>query len=402
MTDLFDLTDEELEKEFHKAKQELENQEGMEEFSSEEETPVDDSESEQPETGITGDQEEDSSEVDDGMEQPGEDSNHDSEQEDSEEDSKEQDSETLETGTPDNADTETKEEDAGSEEESKETPAEGTDKIKVRADGQDFEFSPEEALEKFPQVFSQAMGFTRKMQAIKPWKRSIDAMEQANMTHEDVNLMIDVLKGDKDAIVEVLKRNEINILDLDVDEAKYTPKNYGRDEEAIVLDEVIQEIGRDYEFTTTQDILTRQWDEQSVSVLAKQPELIKALHEDVKSGTFAQVAPIASKLKVYDGGRRSDLEYYKDAAIQYVKQHQQYQQQQQPLQQPLHQQVEEPDDRIKAAKQAEASRKSAKAASTKRKAATLSKNRADKPKVVDYLNASDEEFEEWYREVMDR
>ena len=400
MTDLFDLTDEELEVQFRQAKEELASQEEMEEFSSEEDTPIDDSVNEDPEEGIVGDQEEvGTSEDDDGLEHPEEDSNHDLEQEDSEEASEEQDPKTLETDTPGNADTESKEKEASSEEASKEIPAKSAEKIKARADGQDFEFSPEEALEKFPKVFSQAMSFTKKMQTLKPWKRSIDAMEQANISHEDVNLMIDVLKGDKDAIAEVLKKNEINILDLDVDEAKYTPNDYGRDEEAIILDEVISEISGDSEFNVTQDVLTRQWDEQSVGVLAKQPELIRALHEDVQTGTFAQVAPIASKLKVYDGGKRSDLDYYKDAAIQYVKQ----QQQQKVLQQqPLQQLVEAPNERIEAAKQAEASRKATKTAAAKRKAAAPTRNKAGKPKAIDYLDDSDEAFDEWYREVMDR
>ena len=400
MADLFDLTDEELEAQFRKAVEETSAQEEMKEFSLEEDAPIDDSVNENPEEGIVGDQEEvDTSDGNDGLEQPEEDSDHDLKQEDSEEPSEEQDPKTLDTDTPGNADTEDKGEEASSEESPKETSAESTKKIKAKVDGQDFEFSPDEALEKFPQVFSQAMHFTKKMQAIKPWKRSIDAMEQANMSHEDVNLMIDVLKGDKDAIAEVLKKNKINILDLDVDEAKYTPNDYGRDEEAIILDEVIQEISGDSEFGITQDVLTRQWDEQSVGVLVKQPELIKALHEDIVTGTFAQVAPIASKLKVYDGGKRSDLDYYKDAAIQYVK----TQQQQNVIQQePLQQLVEAPDERIKAAKQAEAARKATRTAATKRKAAAPTRSKAGKSTTIDYLDDSDEAFDAWYREVMDR
>jgi chemotaxis protein histidine kinase CheA len=88
-------------------------------------------------------------------------------------------------------------------EKDKEQPAQS---YKFKANGKDYDFSTDEIVDQFPKIFGQAMDYTKKMQAIKPWRKTIDAIEGAKLNHDDINLMIDVLKGDKTAITEVLKR----------------------------------------------------------------------------------------------------------------------------------------------------------------------------------------------------
>ena len=77
---------------------------------------------------------------------------------------------------------------------------------KFKANGKEYEFTEDEIKAQFPKIFGQAMDYTKKMQAIKPWRKTIDAIEQAKLGHDDINLMIDVLKGDKGAIAEVLRK----------------------------------------------------------------------------------------------------------------------------------------------------------------------------------------------------
>ena len=83
------------------------------------------------------------------------------------------------------------------------------------------------------------MDYTKKMQALKPWRQSIDALESNGLSHEDVNLMIGVLKGDKDAVAAVLKRTGVDALELDVEQSRYVPKDYGRDDKALAVKDVL-------------------------------------------------------------------------------------------------------------------------------------------------------------------
>ncbi|MGD8305078.1 MAG: hypothetical protein PVF17_00355 [Ignavibacteria bacterium] len=315
-------------------------------------------------------------------------SDDDDEEEDSEEDSETDESEPDEE--QDSEDEQTTEEDDKSEDE--EQPV----LRKYRANGKEYEFSDDEIFEKFGQVFGQAMNYTQKMQQIKPWRKTIDAIEQANLSQDDVNLAIDVLKGDKDAIASLLKRTGVDALELDVDNSEYQPKDYGRNETELAIKDIVDEIKGDKEYDTTYDILESKWDSKSRSEFIDNPELIRQLHIDVKSGMFDTIAPMANKLKVYDGGKKSDLDYYKEAAGQYFEKLGQEEARLEKTEQ-----AEIAKEKISKVKADTEKRKATKSASVKRKAAAPTKKVSGVKKRTDYLDASDEEFDDWYNKLMD-
>lgn len=274
-------------------------------------------------------------------------------------------------------------------------------KFKFKANGKEYEFTEDEMKNQFPKVFGQAMDYTRKTQAMKPWRKTIDAIEQAKLGHDDVNLMIDVLRGDKQAIAEVMKRTGVDALDLDTENAKYVPKDYGRDETALAIKDVIDEISGDREYDVTHRILSKDWDESSFREMTKDPSLIKALHIDVQSGMFNKVQPIAEKLKLYDGSKQSDLDYYKMAAVEYHKDLDELQRRSDAIeQQRIAQQAKlDRQAEITRVRTAEQSRAKTVEKVEQRKAAAPIKSNAGTKKVVDYLDDSDESFEDWYKDM---
>ena len=198
---------------------------------------------------------------------------------------------------------ETEEEPTEAEEEEEIAEVQEVQKVKFKANGKEYEFTEDEIKAQFPKIFGQAMDYTKKTQAIKPWRKTIDAIEQAKLSHDDVNLMIDVLRGDKDAIAAVMKRTGIDALELDTENSKYVPKDYGRDDNALAIKDAIDEISADKEYEITHKVLSKDWDDNSFREMTKDPELIKQLHIDVKTGMFDKVQPIAEKMKVFDRGR---------------------------------------------------------------------------------------------------
>ena len=274
-------------------------------------------------------------------------------------------------------------------------------KFKFKANGRDYEFTEEEIKNQFPKIFGQAMDYTKKTQALKPWRKTIDALEQAKLNHNDVSLMIDVLRGDKNAITEVIKRAGVDTLELDPENSKYVPKDYGRDETALAIKDIVDEISVDKEYETTYRILNRDWDDNSFREMTKDPELIKLLHNDVKSGTFDRVQPVADKIKLMDRARQSDLDYYRLAAIEISREQNEIRLRQEAIEQ---QRIER---EAKLARQAEVAKvKAAQVSREKvvekadqRKAAAPVKSNAGTKKVVDYLDDSDEAYEEWYKQM---
>lgn len=271
---------------------------------------------------------------------------------------------------------------------------------KYKANGEEFEFTEQEIKEQFGAVFAKAMDYTKKTQALKKYRQMIDAMEQEKLTPEDMNFAIDLLRGDKEAIASLVKKSGVDALELELDaESKYTPKNYGRTDIELDIQEITAEISKDPEYEVTHKVLTKDWDDDSWSEMTKKPQLIKLLHTDVKSGVFGKVNPTAQKLKMQDELRygrsmRSDLDYYKQAAQ--VIRDTEYQNQ---LVRERQAEVETQTRKIADVKQASAKREETKQVATKRKAAAPTKSNAGTKKSVDYLeealNMSDDDYVKW-------
>lgn len=412
--DLFDMSDEELEAAVKEAKISAESPEIDEEFEetfsedttddvdSEEEIVVDDDDSEDEESEITSEEEEDGpeqSEDDENLE----DSDHDASEDSDEKDAEEEDTPETDEETTDE-DSEAEDEESSDEAEKSEEAEQPAQMYKFKANGKDYEFSSTEIVDQFPRIFGQAMDYTKKMQAIKPWRKTIDAIEGAELKHDDVNLMIDVLKGDKDAITEVLKRTGTDTLELDTESATdYVAKDYGRDDGALAIKDVIDVISQDQEYATTHSIISKEWDEKSWNVMSENPQMIKLLHSDVKSGMFDELQPVAEKLKVFDGAAKSDLDYYKEAAQQHYDEiaKQEAFEKREAERTSAKQAAEAEKAKVAKVKADSKKRNETKKASVKRKAAAPSKSAAAGREVINYLEDSDESFDEWYKNLQD-
>ena len=393
---VWDMSDEELEAAFKEAK--------AADASPDTDMEQEDVSADDVEEQDIDDSDEELNEFDDGPEQSDEDSDHDASdemdtEEESDEDPEETDEDTLDgESEEDEADTTEDEDEVEDEEQQAQT-------LKFKANGQEYEFSDKEIVDQFPRIFGQAMDYTKKMQAIKPWRKTIDAIEQAELGSDDINLMIDVLKGDKDAVAEVLKRTGVDALDLDAENANYVAKDYGRDENTLAIKDIVDTISQDPEYVVTNSILSKQWDDASWKEMSSDPKLISLLHEDVKTGMYDIISPRMTKLKVYDGGTKSDLDYYKDAAKQYFSELDSKQKEQVLNQERQAEAVRKAEEakaaKLEQAKASEVKRTATKQASAKRKAAAPTKARAGDRKIVDYLDDSDEAFEDWYKNLMD-
>jgi hypothetical protein len=401
--DLWDMSDEELTKAFKEAQAsedspetDLEEDQVPEEFaesdSSTEEVGEDVEEDEEVENENGPEQLED----DDNLEDSGHDASDESETDEVADEDEEE-------TTEDDPDGESEEEEPSSDDtEDDEEEEQPVQSYKFRANGKEYEFSSEEIVDQFPKIFGQAMDYTKKMQTIKPWRKTIDAIESAKLTHDDVSLMIDVLKGDKGAITEVLKRTGVDTLELDSDENKpYVAKDYGRDDGALAIKDIVDDISQDVEYATTHNILSKEWDDRSWATIAENPEMIKLLHTDVKSGMYSKLQPLAEKLKVFDGGRKSDLDYYKEAAQQHFNQVAEQEAYEERLaeRQAAKEAKEAEKARLAEIKARSEKRSATKQASAKRKAAAPTKVATPARDVIDYLDDSDEAFDEWYQRL---
>lgn len=268
-------------------------------------------------------------------------------------------------------------------------------KYKVKANGQELELTNDELIKLAP----KALDYTRKMQEIAPWRKTISALKENNTSGADINLMISALNGDKDAVTEVVKRAGVDTLDIDTEtEVPYTVKEYGKSEQQLALEDVVNTISVDPEYVKTQRVVNNDWDRKSQDELVNNPQTIEALHYDVKAGIFDKVSPIALKYKALDNGRRSDIEYYRMAGKEYYTDLQ-AQKEQTKQAGVANDQILRDQEAVKVAKVAENKRAKITKAAASRKAAATTKKSAGKLNVVDFLSDNDEEFDAWYKNL---
>lgn len=386
--ELFALSDEELEAAFKDAKAHVDSDEIEEDFVAEDDV----------EETLEEEEIDDNDNVDE-LEQPSdEDSDDDTSSDEDEEDEADEDSEDEEgelDGEPDAEDEKTEDDELDANDD--EQPSQEVEKLSFKANGQDYEFTIDEIKAQFGTVFGQAMDYTKKTQAIKKDRRTLDLMDQVGITYEDLNTLADMKKGDKDAIAAMLKRTGVDALDLDTENTNYVAKDYGRNDTELAIKDIVDEISDDKEYAITHNVLEKQWDDESRDAFIEEPKMIKLLHTDVKSGMFDTLNPIAQKLKVYDNGSKSDLDYYKLASQQYFES-QRVAQSTADIAAAAREAKEAEAQRVADVRAKEAKRSATKKASVKRKAAAPTKKSAG-TKQVDYLEDSDEEFEEWYAKL---
>lgn len=272
------------------------------------------------------------------------------------------------------------------------TDKQDTPKIrKFRANGEEFEFTDEEIMSQFETVFGKAMNYTQKMQAIAPYRKMISALESEGITQDQLNIAIDALKGDKGALQKMLKDSKIDPYELqekDENATPYTPTAYGKTEQQLEIEEITSSIEKDPEFKVTVDVIDRQWDPESRAKIAQNPTMILGLHNDIKSGLYDELAPIARKMQVLDGNSKSALEYYLLAGDQ---------RNQRAKATAATEQVSELN---KATQEANAKFEEASSEAHRKRSASTTSTRAGRKGVVDYLDDDDEAFDNWYKNLM--
>lgn len=281
---------------------------------------------------------------------------------------------TIEYETSDNNTQTTEEPVANNEDSTPESVTTTPDTLyKIKANGKEFEMT----LDELKQTASKGMDYLKKTTALKPYRTMIAAMEENKVSPEDINLLIDLKKGNKEAIAKLIKENEVDVYDLP-EANDYKPQEYRQSETALEMKEVLSTISKDAEFSRTSEIYAA-FDEQTKAFLNEDPSRIVGLHNDIKTGVFDKVLPLAEKKAMIDGYNAPFLQYYLQAGQEILNANNR------PIQTEQKQYVP-PENRAN------------------KIAAGLPSSRGDKKTVIDYLDEeiSDEDFKEWYSKLQRR
>lgn len=174
-------------------------------------------------------------------------------------------------------------------------------------------------------LMQMGANYTKKMQVIAPMKKVIESLNKAEIDEKNLNFLIDVYKGDKEAIKKLLKKHSVDPIELDLDETNYVPKNNIVSDEDVEFSDVLDDI-RD-SLPKIQDIINSKWDKNSKDKLLSDPKLLRALHEEIQYGRFDKIQAQVEMEKMFGRYRGvSDLDAYIDIVTKAVqKESQQHQ-----------------------------------------------------------------------------
>ena len=166
---------------------------------------------------------------------------------------------------------------------------------KNKADGQELELS----IEELKQLASKGINYTRKTQQLSKHKSNIKAIEDNNISLEDLYQLSDMLKGDKNAIKNFLEKVNFDQEDMYSDESNSYKPNIVQVTE---LDEVISDLKENYNNEYNQlEKLIPTLDDSSKSRIANDPNILRLLATEISTGEFDKVMPYVRKDQLLNG-----------------------------------------------------------------------------------------------------
>jgi hypothetical protein len=157
-----------------------------------------------------------------------------------------------------------------------------------KADGRDFQVrSPEDAI----RLMQMGVNYSRRMQEMKPLK-AMDAMlrEHGLNDPQKLSFLIDVAKGEPNAIQKLLKEKGIDPIDIDTSkDSTYQGRNYAPDDRDIAFKEAIESTLQADGGRELISEINSNWDNLSKEALRDQPVIFENILAQKQSGVYGKV-----------------------------------------------------------------------------------------------------------------
>ena len=133
--------------------------------------------------------------------------------------------------------------------------------------------------------------YNKKMAAINEKLPVLKALENHNLLDvERLSFLIDINEGKPEAIAKLLKDNEVDLYDFNMDSAdSYVPVSKAPNYKELEVQTVLDDIKETPTYNKTINIVGNVWDDKSRLSLVDNPELIKVINTQVEVGLFDTV-----------------------------------------------------------------------------------------------------------------
>jgi len=162
-------------------------------------------------------------------------------------------------------------------------------------------------------LMQMGVDYSRKMQSLKPHLKITKALENQKLLDVDkINHLIEISQGKKEAIVELLKKHNLDPTDLDLeDEKEYSPKSYTPSDKQQELEEVLDSIKGTASYQKTLEELGNKWDEESRAILMENPQVIAKINDHIEKGIYDMIMAEVERERALGTINGPDIAAYK-------------------------------------------------------------------------------------------
>ncbi len=142
-------------------------------------------------------------------------------------------------------------------------------------------------------LMQMGANYNKKMAALKPHLKFVKMLEQNDLLDESkITQVIDIMKGNPEAIGKLLKDNKVDPEAVTRDEAgdEYSPGDYKVNDSEVELDTVIDSIRGNESFAKTIDVVSNQWDQKSKAIIFNDPNIIAVIDSHIQTGVFDKIS----------------------------------------------------------------------------------------------------------------
>ena len=145
-------------------------------------------------------------------------------------------------------------------------------------------------------------GYSDKMKVIKEYKPFLKALEERGITADadKFNLAMSLIDGDPEAIKKVLKDKNIDPLELDLDDIRYTAKNVLPSKAQMLIEETYEQaenLGVGDKFSR---VINKDWDITSLKELVENNAVRNDLIQHLNDGTYDVVSDEIKRMELLD------------------------------------------------------------------------------------------------------
>lgn len=144
--------------------------------------------------------------------------------------------------------------------------------------------TPEEAI----QLMQMGANYTRKMQAIAPYKKTLLMLENNGLLDEDkLSFLIDLDKKNPEAIKKLIKDAGINPMDIDTStEPQYKEGSHKVSNEEAAFMTVLDDLKQSQDGMQTIKEINSNWDDASKNILWSSPDIMRTIHQQRENGVY--------------------------------------------------------------------------------------------------------------------